>query len=54
LAEASVPRQQSIAYSQTAIILIGLIICAIKAYQGKAFKLPIIGNMAEKFAGGSA
>ena len=34
--------------------VIGLIICAIKAYQGKAFKLPIIGNMAEKFAGGAA
>jgi uncharacterized membrane protein len=34
--------------------VIGLIICAIKAYQGKVFKLPIIGNMAEKFAGGPA
>jgi len=34
--------------------VIGLILCAIKAYQGKVFKLPIIGNMAEKIAGGTA
>jgi uncharacterized membrane protein len=25
-----------------------LILAAVKAYQGKTFKLPIIGNMAEK------
>ena len=36
------------------IWVIGLVICAVKAYQGKVFKLPVIGNMAEKFAGGSA
>lgn len=28
--------------------LIGLILTAIKAYQGQTFKLPIIGNIAEK------
>jgi uncharacterized membrane protein len=27
-----------------------LVICAVKAYQRNIFKLPIIGNMAEKFA----
>jgi uncharacterized membrane protein len=32
---------------------IGLILGAIKAYQGKVFKFPIIGNMAEKIAGGT-
>jgi uncharacterized membrane protein len=30
--------------------VIGLIISAVKAYGGAQFKLPIIGNMAEKFA----
>ena len=30
--------------------LIGLILAAVKAYQGVQFKLPIIGNIAEKFA----
>lgn len=29
----------------------GLIFTAVKAYGGNYFKLPIIGNMAEKFAG---
>ncbi len=29
----------------------GLIFAAIKSYQGVEFKLPIVGNMAEKFAG---
>jgi uncharacterized membrane protein len=29
-------------------LLLGLIFAAVKAYQGKTFKLPIIGNMAEK------
>jgi uncharacterized membrane protein len=32
------------------VMLIGLIFAAIKAYQGQKFKLPIIGNMAEKIA----
>jgi len=31
----------------------GLILGALKAYQGQAFKFPIIGNMAEKIAGGT-
>lgn len=31
-------------------ILIGVIMCLIKAYQGQYFKLPIIGNFAEKFS----
>jgi len=30
--------------------LIALILAAVKAYGGNEFKLPIIGNMAEKFA----
>jgi len=30
------------------VLLIGLIFAAVKAYQGQMFKLPIIGNMAEK------
>jgi uncharacterized membrane protein len=30
--------------------LIGLIYAAMKAYQGVTFKLPIVGNMAEKWA----
>jgi uncharacterized membrane protein len=29
-------------------MLVGLIFAAVKAYQGQMFKLPIIGNMAEK------
>lgn len=28
--------------------LVGLVLAAVKAYQGKIFKLPIIGNIAEK------
>jgi uncharacterized membrane protein len=32
------------------LYLIGLILGALKAYQGKMFKLPLIGNMAEKIA----
>jgi len=28
----------------------GLILAAVKSYQGLMFKLPVIGNMAEKFA----
>ena len=31
-----------------------LIFAAVKAYGGNYFKMPIIGNMAEKFAGGAA
>ena len=31
-------------------ILIGWIMCLIKAFQGQYFKLPIIGNFAEKFS----
>jgi uncharacterized membrane protein len=30
--------------------LVGVIICLIKAYQSQYFKLPVIGNMAEKFS----
>ena len=30
--------------------LIGLILAAVKAYQGQKYKLPIVGNMAEKIA----
>ena len=30
------------------VCLVGLIFAAVKAYQGQMFKLPIIGNMAEK------
>lgn len=36
------------------LFLAALIFAAIKAYGGNYFKLPIIGNMAEKFAGGAA
>ena len=32
------------------IMLIGIILAAIKAYQGQMYKLPIIGNLAEKWA----
>ncbi len=35
------------------VYLAGLILGAVKAYQGNVFKFPIIGNMAEKFAGGT-
>ncbi|HET6980017.1 MAG TPA: DUF4870 domain-containing protein [Pyrinomonadaceae bacterium] len=31
-------------------ILVAVIMCLIKAYQGQYFKLPIIGNFAEKFS----
>ena len=31
-------------------LFIGLILAAVKAYQGQLFKLPIIGNFAEKMA----
>ena len=31
-------------------ILVGWVMCLIKAYQSQYFKLPIIGNFAEKFS----
>jgi uncharacterized membrane protein len=31
-------------------ILIGAIIALIKAYQGQYFKLPVVGNLAEKYS----
>jgi uncharacterized membrane protein len=31
-------------------ILIAWVLCLVRAYQGKYFKLPIIGNLAEKIA----
>lgn len=33
------------------LYFLGLILAAVKAYQGTMFKLPIIGNMAAKWAG---
>ena len=30
------------------VFLIGLVLAAVRAYQGQKFKLPIIGNLAEK------
>lgn len=31
-------------------VFIGWVMCLIKAYQGQYFKLPVIGNFAEKFS----
>ncbi len=31
-------------------LLIGIVLCLIKAYQKQYFKLPVIGNFAEKFS----
>ena len=31
-------------------ILAGFILCLVKAFQGQYFKLPVIGNLAEKFS----
>lgn len=31
-------------------IMIAVILCLVKAFQGQYFKLPIIGNLAEKFS----
>ena len=31
-------------------LLIGVIICLVKAFQGQYFKLPVIGNLAEKYS----
>jgi uncharacterized membrane protein len=36
------------------VYLGGLILGAVKGFQGQAFKFPIIGNMAEKIAGGTS
>lgn len=37
------------------LIFLGiLVLAAVKAYGGNYFKIPIIGNMSEKFAGGAA
>jgi uncharacterized membrane protein len=33
-----------------AACLIGVVLCMIKAYQGQYFKLPVLGNFAEKFS----
>lgn len=30
--------------------LVGWVLCLVRAYQGQYFKLPVIGNLAEKFA----
>ena len=32
------------------ILFIGMVIAAIKAFQGQIFKLPIIGNLADKYS----
>ena len=32
------------------VILAGFILCLVKAFQGQYFKLPVIGNFAEKFS----
>lgn len=32
------------------IMLVGCIICAIKGYQNEQYKLPLIGNLAEKWS----
>ena len=31
-------------------ILVGWVLCLVKAFQGQYFKLPVIGNLAEKFS----
>ena len=31
-------------------ILAGWVLCLVKAFQGQSFKLPVIGNLAEKFS----
>ena len=31
-------------------VLIAVIMCLVKAFQGQYFKLPVIGNFAEKFS----
>ena len=32
------------------VILIGIIFCAVKAFQGEVFKLPIIGDLADQWS----
>jgi uncharacterized membrane protein len=32
-------------------LLIGIIMAAVKGYQGQIYKLPIVGNMADKYSG---
>lgn len=39
-----------VAFVLFAGIMVAVIMCLIKAYQGQYFKLPIIGNLAEKFS----
>ena len=34
----------------TIAILVGWVMCLVKAFQGQYFKLPVIGNLAEKFS----
>lgn len=31
-------------------LLVGVILCAVKAYQGQTFKLPVIGDLADKWS----
>jgi uncharacterized membrane protein len=31
-------------------VVIGWVLCLVKAFQGQYFKLPVIGNLAEKFS----
>ena len=31
-------------------VLVGIVLAAVKAYQGQILKLPVVGNIAEKFA----
>jgi uncharacterized membrane protein len=31
-------------------LFVGLIICMINGFQGKIFKLPLLGNMADKWS----
>ncbi|REJ79416.1 MAG: hypothetical protein DWQ47_01360 [Acidobacteria bacterium] len=33
------------------LVLVGVILAAIKAVNGEIYKLPVVGNMAEKYAG---
>lgn len=32
------------------VVLVAVVVCLIKAYQSQYFKLPVIGNLAEKFS----
>jgi uncharacterized membrane protein len=33
------------------VLLVGIIIAAIKAFQGQIFKLPVVGNFADQYSG---